>query len=119
MSSIYGTGQVLFADQTIKIRTVKIPIPFTTVQILRDFLLQNGMQMVLLIINNRDTVNEITFRLEPAGILERIPASTRGTVTDEVHNFLEINPDGVTGLGEAFAYVAPTAELARLGLVAS
>ncbi len=119
MSSEFNTGQVLFADQTNKIRTLKIPIPFTTAQILRDFLKEFGMQLVLLIINNRDVVNELTFRLEPSGILERIPAATRGTVTDEVHSFLEVNPDGVTGLGEIIAFVSPTKELLRLGLLAS
>ncbi len=119
MSSIYGTGQVLFADQTTKIRVAKIPIPFTTIEIFRDFLKQMGMQMVLLIINNRDVVNELTFRLEPSGIVERIPASTRGTITDEIHNFLQVTPDPVTGVGEIIAFVAPTKELLRLGLIAS
>lgn len=119
MSSLYNSGQVLFADQTIKIRTVKIPVSFTTTEIFRDFLLEFGMQMVLLIINNRDTTNELTFRLEPSGIIERIPVSTKGTLTDEIHNFLQVTPDPVTGLGEFFAYVAPTKEILRLGLIAS
>jgi len=119
MSSQFNTGQVLFADQTNKIRTLKITIPFTTVEIFRDFLQEFGMQMVLLIINNRDVVNEVTFRTEQNAILERIPASTRGTVTDEIHHFLQVTPDGVTGLGEITAFIAPTKELLRLGLIAS
>jgi len=120
MSSQFQTGQVLFADQTTKIRVVKIPITFTTGVITRDFLQELGMQMVRLEINNRDALADVLVRTEPfQEPPERIPPNTRGELTDEVHSFLQITPNAVSGIGDAFAYVAPTAELVRMGLIAS
>ena len=117
--SEFNTGQALFSDQENKPRTVKIPISFTTVQVTREFLLQFGLRMVRLVINNRDAAAQLTFRVEPSGTLEIIPPSTRGELTDEKHSFLEINPNAVTGIGEAFAFCAPTIELERKKLLGS
>lgn len=119
MSSQFQTGQVLFAGSKIAIRTVSVPIPFTTLTITRDFLQELGLQMVLLTIDNNDGTNPLQFRVEPFGQLRTIPINTRGTLTDEVHSFLQIIPNAVTGNGIAYAYLAPTKELTEAGLFAS
>ena len=119
MSSDFNTGQVLFADQQNKVKLVPVNIPFTTTTITRDFLQEFGMHMVRLVIDNNDGTNPLTFRVEPFGQLQTIPISTRGELTDEIHSFLQINPNAVTGQGLAVAYLAPIEEVARMGLIAS
>lgn len=115
----FGTGQVLFSNQTIKVKTVPIPIPFGTVQVRDDFLTRLGLHMVELRLTNNDPTNPVTFRVEPFGQLQTIPPSTLGILSDEIHTFLEINPNAVTGSGLAIAYCTPIKELTRLGLIAS
>lgn len=115
----FGTGQVLFSGSTTGIKTVKVPIVIGTAQIRRDFLQELGMHMVKLQIDNLDALNPLTFRVEPFGTLETIPISTRGDLIDEIHHFLEINPDAVSGTGNAFVFLAPIEELQKKGLIAS
>lgn len=119
MSSEFNTGQVLFAGTTTAIRTVPLRIPIALLQITRDFLLELGLHYVLMTIDNNDAINILQFRTEEFGTLQTIPIQTRGTLTDEIHHFLQIIPNAVTGTGLVTVYLAPIEEIRRLGLVAS
>lgn len=119
MSSNFGTGQVLFSNQNIKVKVVPIPFPIALVTITRDFLQELGLHMVELRITNNDNTNPVTFRVEPFGTLQTIPPNTAGTLRDEIHSFLQIIPNAITGSGQAVAYCTPIEEITRLNLIAS
>lgn len=106
-------GQVAFTGDKNRPKTVTFPIVIGIAQIVRDFLQEFGFHYIGFRLNNRDAAAAVTFRTEPFGTLQTIPASTTGILTDEVHEFLEINPDAVTGAGEIFVELATLEELSK------
>lgn len=75
------------------------------------------MRYIELVITNNDPTNALTFRVDPQGSLLTVPVSSQGQIIDEIHEYLEINPNAVTGSGNVRAQLAETVELQRLGLV--
>jgi hypothetical protein len=106
-----------FSPQQTKPKTQPLPIEFTTSQVIVDTLQKYFMRYIELVITNNDPTNSLTFRVEPQGSLMTVPPNSQGQLIDEIHNYLEINPNGATGTGLVVAQLAETTELQRLGLV--
>ena len=76
-----------------------------------------GLFYIRAVIDNQDAINELTIRTEPSGDLITIPPNSIGEVVDEIHSFLEINGNAVTGLGLATLTLADPEELRAKGLL--
>lgn len=96
-------------------------IPFTQivgiVQFRDDFLQRVGLYIVGITIDNQDATNAVTFRTVPSGVLLTIPPNALGVVENEIHEFIEVNPDPATGDAIVTLSLAEPAELRRLGLI--
>jgi len=106
-----------FAQSTV----IPQSIPFTqiigTAQFITDFLVQRNLKIIQITIDNQDPTNNITFRTEPSGTLKTIPPNSLGVVSDEQHDFIEVNPDAVTGDAIVTLQLATPGELRRLNLL--
>jgi len=70
-----------------------------------------------MIIDNRDSANILQFRTEPDAALHTVPANSIGRLFNEIHDFIEIVPNGTTGLGEATFTFADRTNLKREGFL--
>lgn len=93
------------------------PLNWTTSQVIQNTTQFLNMYYIKAIINNRDNANSVTVRVNPSGDLLTIPPSSQGVIENEIHSYLEINPDAVTGIGDARLELTPLSELKRLGLI--
>lgn len=96
-------------------------IPFTqligTAQFQDDFLQRVGLYMIQITIDNQDPTNNLTLRTVPSGILLTIPPNSIGIIENEIHSFIEVNPNAVTGSAILSIALSEPAELRRLGLI--
>jgi len=96
-------------------------IPFTqiigTAQFRDDFLQRVGKYIIQITIDNQDALNAVTFRTVPSGILLTIPPNALGVVDNEIHEFIEVNPDPVSGNAILTVALADPEELRRLELI--
>jgi len=106
-----------FAQSTV----IPQSIPFTEiiglVQFQTNFLLQRNLKIIQITLDNQDSTNPITFRTEPSGTLKTVPQNSLGVVTDEQHDFIEVNPNAVTGDAILTLQLATPEELRRLKLL--
>jgi len=108
---------VEFAADTNKPKSSPFVQPITTTQFRDDFLQRVGKYIIQITIDNQDPTNNLTFRTVPSGILQTVPPNSLGVVENEIHAFLEVNPDAVTGNAIVTLALAEPAELRRLGLL--
>ncbi len=96
-------------------------IPFVQIigitQFRDDFLQRVAKYIVQITIDNQDPTNSLTFRTVPSGILLTIPANSLGIVENEIHEFIEVNPNAVTGNAILTIALADPEELRKLGLI--
>jgi len=100
-----------------KPKTIPFKQLIALAQIRDDFLQRTGLYIVEITIDNQDPTNDLTFRTVPSGILETVPPNSLAIVEDEIHSFIEINPNVLTGSGILSLALAEPSELRRLGLI--
>lgn len=106
-----------FSPNNTKPKTTTLPLTGTTSQFKTDTLLVYGLRYMHVFINNKDPIANLTIKTEPNGTDITIPPLAQGTVEDEIHNYIEINPNAVSGNYEARLQLVSTEELKRLGLI--
>jgi len=90
---------------------------FNTAQIRISTAQRFGMVYIRAIIDNQDPSNNVTIRTDPQGALLTIPPNSVLEIVDEIHDFLEINPDGVTGVGNFSLSTAVEDDLRKSGFL--
>jgi len=103
-----------FRDQTTKPKTQSFRDNFTTAQSRIDVGQRMGMVYIKAVIDNQDPTNNLTVRTDPDAAVLTVPPNSVIVIEDEIHEYLEINPDGVTGVGNFSITLADPNEL-RLG----
>ena len=106
-----------FAADTNKPKTSPFLELIATTQFRDDFLQRVGKYIIKIVYDNQDPTNNATIRTVPSGILQTVPPNSLGVIEDEIHSFVEINPNAITGLGILTLTLAEPAELRRLGLL--
>lgn len=77
-----------------------ITIPFTTAQLVIDALTQYGSYLYAFRIVNQDSTNICQYRQGfPSAVLKTIPINTSEEADPAWESYLEIDPNGATGLG--------------------
>lgn len=95
MSSV--NPNLLISPSNNSIPFITTPFVVGTAQLRIDSILQQGMLIKSIRIENRDALNQLTYRTQsPSGTLRILPVSSVDTF-DEWGSYLEINPDPVTG----------------------
>ena len=95
MSSV--NPSLLISPSNNSIPFITTPFVVSTAQLRIDSILQQGMLIKSIRIENRDALNQLTYRTQsPSGTLRILPVSSVDTF-DEWGSYLEINPDPVTG----------------------
>jgi len=96
-------------------------IPFvqiiTTTQFRDDFLQRVAQYIIKIVYDNQDPANNATIRTVPSGILQTIPPNSLAVIEDEIHSFVELNPDPVTGTGVLTLTLAEPDELRKFGFL--
>jgi len=90
---------------------------FTTAQIRISTAQRFGMVYIRAIIDNQDPTNNVTIRTDPQGALLTIPPNSVLEIVDEIHDFLEINPNAVTGVGNFSLSTAVEDDLRKSGFL--
>lgn len=106
-----------FSSNVTKPKTTPFSFDFTTAQIKRETLQEFGMYVINIIITNDDPTNVVTLRLEPGAPLITIPPNSVAEISDEIHSYIEVNPNAVTGTGNIRTSLTTMAELKRLNLI--
>ncbi len=107
----------LFRADKNKPRTETFRDNFTTAQFRIDTQSRFGMIWIRAVIDNQDPTNNITIRTDPQGQLLTIPPNSVLTIENEHHNFLEINPNAVTGVGNFSLETAVEDDLRKSGFL--
>jgi len=90
---------------------------FTTAQLRISTAQRFGMVYIRAVIDNQDPTNNVTIRTDPQGQLLTIPPNSILDIVDEIHDFLEINPNGVTGVGNFSLSTAVEDDLRKSGFL--
>jgi len=106
-----------FRADTTKPKTQAFRDNFTTAQIRIDVSQRMGMRYIKLVIDNQDTTNNLLFRTDPDAAQLTVPPNSVVIVEDEIHDYLEINPNGVTGVGNFSMTLADPLELRAKGFL--
>jgi len=104
------------ADKT-KPKTQSFRDNFTTAQVRIDVSQRMGMRYIKLVIDNQDVTNNLFFRTDPDAQQLTIPPNSVVIVEDEIHDFLEINPNAGTGVGNFSMTLADPLELRAEGFL--
>jgi len=107
----------LFRVDKNKPRTESFRDNFTVTQIRISTVQRLGMVYIKAVIDNQDPTNNITIRTDPQGALLTIPPNSVLIIEDEVHDFLEINPNAVTGVGNFSLSTAVEDDLRKSGFL--
>jgi len=106
-----------FRADTTKPKTQVFRDNFTTAQIRIDVSQRMGMRYIKLVIDNQDAANQLQFRTDPDAAQLTVPPNSVVIVEDEIHDFLEINPNGVTGVGNFSMTLADPLDLRAKGFL--
>jgi len=106
-----------FRDETNKPKTQAFRDNFTTAQVRIDTSQRMGMKMIKIVIDNQDAANNLQFRTDPDAAQLTVPPNSVIVVEDEIHDYLEINPNGVTGIGNFSLTLADPIELRAFGFL--
>jgi len=107
----------LFRADKNKPRTETFRDNFTTAQVRISTVQRFGMIWIRAVIDNQDPTNNITIRTDPQGQILTIPPNSVLVIENEHHDFLEINPDGVTGVGNFSLETAVEDDLRKSGFL--
>lgn len=94
-----------------------MPITIATARITRDFLQEQGLYWIKATVTNLDATNNLVITKEPFGTPDRIPPNSLGVIENEIHTFLDILPDPVTGNATMTLELVEGSELRRMGLL--
>jgi len=83
----------------------------------RDFLQNLGFYIVEISYDNQDPTNLATIRTDPNAAIVTVPPNSVGRFIDEIHSFVEVTPNAVTGAGELTLSLATPDELRRKGFL--
>jgi len=106
-----------FRADTTKPKTQAFRDNFTTTQIRIDVSQRMAMRYIKLVIDNQDPTNNLQFRTDPDAQQLIIPPNSVVIVEDEIHEYLEINPNAVTGVGNFSMTLADPMELRAKGFL--
>jgi len=106
-----------FTGDTQRPRVQTFRQTITTAQFRRDFLQNLGFYIIEIAYDNQDPTNNATIRTDPNAAIVTIPPNSVGRFVDEIHSFVEVNPDGVTGAGELTLSLATPEELRKKGFL--
>lgn len=80
-----------------------------------DTLQRMGMSYIKAIVDNQDPTNNLLVRTDPDSVQLIIPPNSVIVIEDEIHSFIEITPNAVTGIGLFSLTLADPEELRRSG----
>jgi len=106
-----------FSPDKNKPKTIPFVQLVTITQFRDDFLQRTNKYIIKIVYDNQDPTNNATIRTVPSGILQTIPPNSLGIIEDEIHAFIEVNPNAVTGSGILTLTLADPDELRKLGLL--
>ena len=90
---------------------------FTTAQARIDVAQRMGLRYIKAVIDNQDTTNNLTVRTDPDAALLTVPPNSVIIIEDEIHDYIEINPNGATGVGNFSLTLADPIELRQSGFL--
>jgi len=103
-----------FKADTTKPKTQSFRDSWTLSQNRIDVGQRMGMVYIKAVIDNQDPTNNLTVRTDPQAAVLIVPPNSVIVIEDEIHEYLEINPNAVTGVGNYSLTLADPNEL-RLG----
>jgi len=106
-----------FRDQSTKPKTQSFRDNFTTSQSRIDVGQRMGMVYIKAVIDNQDPTNNLTVRTDPNAAALTVPPNSVIVIEDEIHEYLEINPNATTGVGNFSITLADPNELRRGGFL--
>lgn len=107
----------LFSNDRNKPKSQVFRGSFTTTQTRIDTEQRLGMVYIRAVIDNQDPTNSLTIRTEPQAPTITIPPNSVLVLEDEVHSFLEINPNAATGVGDFSLQTADPDGLRKSGFL--
>lgn len=75
------------------------------------------MMYIKAVIDNQDPTNQVLIRTDPDAEQIILPPNSILTIEDEIHSFIQITPNAVTGVGNFSLTVADPEELRRDGFL--
>ena len=90
---------------------------FTTAVVQIDTLQRMSMNYIRAVIDNQDTTNNLLVRTDPDSAQIIVPPNSIIIIEDEIHSFLQVTPNAVTGAGNFSLTVADPEELRREGFL--
>lgn len=108
---------IQFRESVTKAKSIPFVELIGLVSFRNDFLQNVGKYIIKIVYDNQDATNNATIRTVPGGILQTVPPNSLGVIDDEIHEFVEVNPNGVTGAGVLTLTLADPEELRRVGLI--
>ena len=109
-------GNLFRADKN-KPRTETFRSNFTTAQFRIDTNSRFGMLWIRAVIDNQDPTNQLTVRTDPNAAVLIVPPNSVIVIEDEIHEYLEINPNAATGIGNFSITLADQNELRKTGFL--
>jgi len=106
-----------FRDQNTKPKTQSFRDSWLLAQVRIDVGQRMGMVYIKAVIDNQDTANNLTVRTDPNAAALIVPPNSVIVIEDEVHEYLEINPNAATGIGNFSITLADPNELRRTGFL--
>ena len=76
-----------------------------------------AMSYIKAVIDNQDTTNNVLVRTDPDAEQIILPPNSILIIEDEIHSFLQVTPNAVTGAGNFSLTVADPEELRRDGFL--
>jgi len=106
-----------FRDQSTKPKTQSFRDSWLLSQVRIDVGQRMGMVYIRAVIDNQDVTNSLTVRTDPNAAPLTVPPNSVIVIEDEIHEYLEINPNAVTGIGNFSITIADPNELRRGGFL--
>ena len=76
-----------------------------------------GMVYIKAVVDNQDPTNNLTVRTDVDAQLLIVPPNSVIQIEDEIHEYIEINPNAVTGIGNFSLTLADPRQLRRTGFL--
>ena len=76
-----------------------------------------AMNYIKAVIDNQDTTNNLLVRTDPDSVQIIVPPNSVLIIEDEIHSFIQVTPNAVTGAGNFSLTVADPVELRRDGFL--
>jgi len=82
-----------------------------------DTLQRMAMSYIKAVIDNQDTTNNLLVRTDPDAAQLTVPPNSVLIIEDEIHSFMQVTPNAVTGAGNFSLTVVDPDELRREGFL--